>query len=380
MKKKIENIVKTNKILNKLFTLIVSIPFKILGIFIGEKKKTVLFVSFMGKSFNDSPKYIFDKMIGDEYFKGFTFVWAFNDVDKFHYDDPRVKFVKMDSFEYFKTALSSELWITNVNIERGLKFKKKYTKYINTWHGIPLKKIGNDVEGRSDFNFSNIDYFSYSGDFEKEIYKRAFKLNDENMYPNGMPRNDIIIRNESNYREVIKNKYDIKNKKIIMYAPTWRDNEEDLPILDINMWKEILGNEYILFVRSHGLTETLNIDSDDFVVDVSDYSETAELIIAADILITDYSSILFDFSLTEKPIYLLAPDYDKYSETRGVYFNLLDCGLNVYDNDSDLVNDIYNINLEDEKIKVAKFKEMYFYDGDGNATNKIVQFIKERVD
>src|SRR5690554_6351602 len=211
MKRKIEHPLKTNAVLNRLYTFFGSMLVKILGIFLTQEKGTILFVSYMGKNFNDSPKMIYDALLNDETFNGFTFIWAFTDPNKFAVGKS-TRTVKMDSLKYLITALKAEFWVTNVNIERGLHFKKSYTTYINTWHGIPLKKIGNDVKGRSDFDFSTVDLFCYSGDFEHPIYKTAFKLSDRNLCKFGMPRNDMVLKNEVSVREMVRKKYNVGDK------------------------------------------------------------------------------------------------------------------------------------------------------------------------
>src|SRR5699024_1134480 len=232
MKRKIEQILKTNSFFNKLYTFLGSFIVKFIGLFVNKDPKTILFVSYMGKNFNDSPKMIYDSLKADPDFDDYTFIWAFNDINKYKLKDKNTKIVKMDSIEYLLTALKAEYWITNVNIERGLHFKKNYTKSVNTWHGIPFKKVGNDVKGRNDFDFSNTNLFSYSGNYEYQIYKEAFNLTDENLYKLGMPRNDIIIEDNPQTRKKIIEEYNIQDKKIILYAPTWRNNPKDLELMD----------------------------------------------------------------------------------------------------------------------------------------------------
>ena len=172
--KKIEQVLKSNSLFNKLYTLLGSLVVKCIGFFVRLKPKTILFISYSGKSFNDSPKDIYDAMVNDPFFADYTFIWAFKDVDKYELGAHTIK-VKVDTLSYLLIALSAQYWVTNVNIERGLHFKKHYTKYINTWHGIPMKYVGNHVQGRSDFNFYTVDVFTYSGDYEYKIYKEAFK-------------------------------------------------------------------------------------------------------------------------------------------------------------------------------------------------------------
>lgn len=377
MKKKLENIIKTNILINKAYTIFGSLVINLVGLLVKQKPKTILFVSYMGKNFNDSPKMIYDELAKDEYFKDYTFIWAFNDVNKYNIENKNTKIIKMDSFKYLLTALQAEYWVTNVNIERGLHFKKDYTKSINTWHGIPFKKVGNDVKGRNDFDFSNTNLFCYSGEYEYEIYKKAFKLSDENLFKTGMPRNDLVIKNDSKITEKIKKKYDIKDKKIILYAPTWRDNHDDLKLMDLNKWKEELEDEYVFFIKAHGLSEQFSIQNNGFVIDVSDYEETSELLIAADLLITDYSSIFFDYALLSKPIFIYAPDYDKYVQERGAYFNLKDIGLEFFEKSNILLNYLKQFNYEEESKKSDDFIKKYNDIRNSDSTDTIVKLMKE---
>lgn len=377
MKKKLENIIKTNTLINKMYTLIGSLVINLVGLFVKQKPKTILFVSYMGKNFNDSPKMIYDELINDEYFEDYTFIWAFNDINKYKIDNKNTKIIKMDSFKYLLTALQAEYWITNVNIERGLHFKKDYTKSINTWHGIPFKKVGNDVQGRNDFDFSNTNLFCYSGEYESEIYKKAFNLTDKNLFKTGMPRNDLVIKNDSKIIDKVHKKYNIKNKKIILYAPTWRENQDDLKLMDLNKWKEELEDKYVFFIKAHGLSEQLNIQNNEFVMDVSNYEETSELLIAADMLITDYSSIFFDYALLGKPIFIYAPDYNKYVYERGAYFNLQETDLEYFENSNSLLNYIKQFNYEEESMKSSNFIKKYNDTRNTNSTNTIVKLMKE---
>lgn len=377
MKKKLENIIKTNSYINKLYTLLGSLLVKIIGLFIRETPKTILFVSYMGKNFNDSPKAIYDKIIEDPYFKEYTFIWAFNDVDKHDVNEENTRIVKMDSLTYLLTALRASYWITNVNIERGLHFKKSYTKSVNTWHGVPVKKVGNDVAGRNDFDFSDTNLFCYSSEYEYTIYKEAFKLTDSNLYKVGMPRNDLIIENNPAIKEKVRKKYQIKNKKIILYAPTWREDPEDLKLMNLKQWEQELSENYVLLIKAHGLAQQFNLIDNKFVLDVSDYEETSELIVASDILITDYSSIMFDFALLNKPVFIYTTDYEKYAKERGLYFNLKESGLSVFEDDTELLEYIQQYDQEKEMKITEEFNREFIEVRTSDATEKIITLIKE---
>ena len=122
--------------------------FRCMGLFTKTDNKLILFNSFGGRKFNDSPKVLFEAMLNDPRFAGYKFVWAFEEPEKCKISG--AKSIKIDSPEYFKTALKAKVWISSVNIERGLHFKKRSTIYINTWHGAGTKLIGNACNGRKD--------------------------------------------------------------------------------------------------------------------------------------------------------------------------------------------------------------------------------------
>src|SRR5699024_1491497 len=209
------------------------------------------------------------------------------------------------------------------------------------------------------------------------IYKEAFNLTDDNLYKLGMPRNDVVIENNLGIKKKIKEKYGIKDRKIILYAPTWRDDPNDLDLMDLKQWEAILADEYVLLLKAHGLSEQFNIKENNFVIDVSDFEETSELIVAADILITDYSSIMFDFALTSKPIFLYVPDYEKYSDERGLYFDLMKTELSVFKNALSLLEYIQKFDEDKERDISKKFGQEFNEVNTPDATEKIISLVKE---
>lgn len=374
MKRKLENIIKNNPVINKLYTFFGSMVVKIIGIFVKKQKNTVLFVSFMGKNFNDSPKDIYEAMLKTQEFNDFKYVWAFTDPDKYKMGK-NTRTVKMDSFKYLVTALAADTWVTNVNIERGLHFKKKHTYYVNTWHGVPLKKVGNHVKGRNDFNFSTVDLFTYSSQFEKDVYLEAFRLKEANLFKYGMPRNDLVIHNSQLIKDKVKENLKISDKKIILYAPTWHDDIEDIADIDYKSWEKVLADEYVLLVKAHHFSKGAFSISNSFVHDVSDYENTNELIVAADILITDYSSIMFDFSILSKPILLLQKNIEKYKEERGVYFDLIDFKLSMFKDDKTLLDYIETGSFEQDILCSKAFGEKFIEVREPESTKKIIEMI-----
>src|SRR5699024_8930863 len=165
------------------------------------------------------------------------------------------------------------------------------------------------------------------GEYDKNIFKSAFNLSDDQILNIGIPRNDVLITSDLTIQRKVRNKLNIPaNKKVILYAPTYRDGQAFTmnEIINVKKWKKTLGDEYVLLFRSHSaVIKRLNIEEDkDFLFDVSDYQELNDLMIASDMLISDYSSIFFDYSLLGKPIYCYAEDYEDYIAERSVYFDI----------------------------------------------------------
>ncbi len=354
---------------------------KLVGRFLPTDDSLVLFVSFMGKSFNDSPKCIYDYIKNKEKYKNMKCVWAFERPEQF----PNVKSVKIDTIMYFFLAIRAKYWVTNTNIERGLDFKKKGTRYLNTWHGTTLKKIGNDCQNRGDYDFSKVDYMTVSGKYDEKIFKGAFNVSEKSYLKCGLPRNEFLWKNKENIKLIkdIKKKKQIpQDKKIILYAPTWRDSQDGgstfsiSPPIEIEKWVRKLSSNYILYFRSHIITDTVGgIEYSDFWRDGNIENDVNELLLIADVLITDYSAIAFDYSILERPIFCFAYDYKEYMKSRETYFDMDDLYPNKhFDTEDQLLDALTNINFEEEKLKTKRFKEMFMpYCGD--ATKKCVEYL-----
>lgn len=373
-------ILKHNLMMQKSYKVIMSFVFKTISIFIPINDKMILF-SAHGRRYNDSPKAIYQKMINDSMYNGYEFVWALDDPNK--YDIPGGSKVKMDTIKYFITALKAKYWITCVNIERGLHFKKKQTIYLNTWHGTPLKLIGNAVTGRKDFDFSSVDIFCAAGKYEKEIYKRDFNVLEDNILLSGLPRNDelynVLDEQIANYKRLLNIPAD---KKVILYAPTWRDSTDNgksysiRPPINIDYWKNELQDEYVLLLRTHAYTnEVLGIEFDEFARDFSSYPDINQLLIVADILISDYSATIFDYSILERPIICFGYDYHEYMKDRGFYLDLEEEIPNgVIRTQEKVIEKILTLDYRNECKKTSDFKNKYL-NTSGNATVQCIDLL-----
>lgn len=378
----IKNILKTNKIMYLLYSTIMNLLLKILSLFIKVDDKTILFNSFGGKKFDDSPRVIFEYMISSEKYNNFKFYWVFDNPEK--YSIEKANIIKNNSLKFFIIALKSKYWITNSGIERGLKFKNKKTIYINTWHGTAIKHIGKDENNlKIKFNTSKPDIMYAQSNYDINIFSHVFDIPKENIILTGLPRNDELKNVTKKEIDRIKKELNIPlNKKVILYAPTFREYTRDkngcilAPPINLKLWEQELGNEYILIFRAHyEVNKILGIKESNFIKNYSNYSKLNDLLKISDILISDYSSIMIDYSILERPIFNYTYDYEEYKEKRGMYFELSEkLPDNCIDNEKKLLNRIKNINYEKEEKKTIKFKKE-FVEKYGNAKKYIDEII-----
>lgn len=381
---RLDYILKHNYAINRLFTWSLSSVMRIWGWFTPLDKKLVIF-SAHSRKYNDSPRTLYEHMINDPRYKGFKYVWALEDPESVQIPGPAEK-VKSDTLEYFRTTLKAGYWITCVNIERSLHYKKKSCRYLNTWHGTPYKYIGNDVGNRKDYDFSNVDFWCYASQYEKEIFMRAFNVNESSLIPTGMPRNDELYRTSDEEMLSIKNRIGLPlDKRIILYAPTWRESTDHgatysiKPPINTKFWEEQLKDDFIVLFRTHGYTnKLLGVEFNDVIRDYSSYPSINDLLKVSDILISDYSATMTDFSILERPIVCFAYDYEQYKNERGLYIDFeKDMPSGVLRTEQDVLSHIKNMNYEMECKKTKEMiKNKISYYG-GHATESCLEKLFE---
>ncbi|KAF0819023.1 CDP-glycerol:poly(glycerophosphate) glycerophosphotransferase [Bacillus sp. ZZV12-4809] len=355
------------------------------------KEKTIVFESFLGKNYSDSPKNIYEYMISKS--TDYKFIWIFNQEREI---PGNAKQVKRFSLAYYYYLATSKFWVSNSRLPLHLK-KREGNIYLQTWHGTPLKKLVFDME---DIHSANPNYKSHffkqsrrwdylisANQYSSDIFRSAFKFEKE-MLEFGYPRNDILHSNnkEDTAAEIKKNLGLPTDKKIILYAPTWRDDEFYEPgkykfnlKLDLHEMKKKLGNDYIVLLRMHYfIADNIEISGlEDFAFNLSKYNDIAELYLISDILITDYSSVFFDYSNLRRPILFFTYDLEKYRDTlRGFYIDMeKEVPGPLLKTTEEIIDSILNIEDVEEK-----YRERYqnFYDRicqweKGNATEQVVK-------
>lgn len=360
------------------------------------KKDWVIFESFMGRNYSGQPKYIYEYMqkhYGDKY----TYIWS---VDKRGLKIPgKHKTVKRSGLRYFYYMNRSKYWILNMKQPLSVP-KREETVLLETWHGTPLKRLAfdlNDVVGGVS-NYKDKfyrqkeawDYLLSDNPFSTEKFQSCFMYPKEKILEYGYPANDPLYALDREERaKKIKEKLGIPlDKKVIMYAPTWRDDNYyeigqfkfDLD-LDVNRLEKEFGDEYVILLRLHYLVvEALDMSKyGDFAVNGSAYDDVTDLYLITDILITDYSSVFFDFANLKRPVLYYTYDLERYRDVlHGFYLSMEDDlpGPMLLTND-DVVDAIKNIDKIEEQYK-DRYEE--FYDrfccvDDGHASERVVKKI-----
>ena len=359
MKKKLAYAIKHYPWVQYLYRTIMSFLFQVWGLFTGFDGHLVLLSAMSGDQYAGSPRILFEAMKIDPRFSNYHFVWAFAHPEKQNVEGALV--VKMDSIQYFKTALRAKVWITDVNIERGLNFKKKNTIYLNTWHGTGPKKGGNAVAGRKDYDFSRVDIFCSDGEYQTKNFKKYWNAKEENMLMCGRPREDELFELTEEDRNAIRQEIGIPDgKRVLLYMPTWREygNKE----LDWHLWEEKLKDEYVMLVRAHHFSnsEVFSGAKSEFWFDLSDYGDVNKLYWVADILISDYSSAFFDYGLLGKPMICYAYDYDQFEKSTGLLMDLKHEFPNgIMETEEKTIQLILNMNYDAESEKCGKYCASY---------------------
>lgn len=372
------------------------------------EKKLIIFESFMGRKYTDSPKAIYEYMLNSSEYTEYTFVWAFRNsiIEDFKHleNNERTRLVRWGSDEYYKTYATAGYWIVNTRIPQSI-VRKEGQEYIQCWHGTPFKKLGCDIasettesaEIRKKVMYEDVKRYTYllsPSSYFTEVMTSALDLNSLKKKPiileKGYPRNDSITNQKENESHRVRSKLRVpEDKKVILYAPTYREDKRGETYeytykegLDLYRLKKVIGDKYIVMHRSHYYIKSQNQvgDIENFVIDVSDYPEINELYIAADILITDYSSVFFDFGILKKPVLFYMHDLDYYKDSlRGLYLDLEELPgpvAKTQDELEELLLTIENWSREDKwKKRYRDFSDRFTYNEDGQATEKVVNAI-----
>ncbi|MGI6500927.1 MAG: CDP-glycerol glycerophosphotransferase family protein [Anaerostipes sp.] len=367
------------------------------------RKNVILFESSVGRNYSGNPRYIYEELVRQGKDKKYHCVWIF--------ENPNVKLpgncvkVKRARLKYLYYMIVAKVWVFDCRQPMYL-IKRSETTYIQTWHGTPLKKLALDMDlldmdGSQDIkqyhdefreNTKTWDYLLAQNKYSQDIFRRCFAFEDKPILEGGYPRNDILIRRNSEKNIVhLKKKLGLPmDKKIILYAPTWRDNEtygngryQFASKIDFKKLQEELQDEYVFIVKYHYLVSD-KIDWSpykDFVYQFDETRDIALLYLVSDMLITDYSSVMFDYSILKRPMLFFAYDLEYYRENlRGFYFDFLEEAPGPISRTNDeLIRDIREYDSSKWKEKYEIFSNKYNKHEDGKAANRVIAVIDHAV-
>jgi len=345
--------------------------------------KIIIFESYMGRQFSCSPKSLYKAMANDEYYKDFIKVWAFKNPKK-HKDllnDENTILVKYRGVKYYKYYAKAKYWVTNSRIPNEIK-KHPDQIYIQCWHGTPLKKLGLDIENYTGTKISTKDlhhnykvdaqrysYLVSPSNFFNEKITSAFGLKDigkDNIFiEKGYPRNDFLYEFTEEDCERIRENLNIpRNKKVILYAPTWRENQHEPGVgytydlgLNFDILQKELEDEYVILFRAHYfISNAFNFEKyNGFIINASNHDDINELYIVSDMLITDYSSVFFDYANLSRPIIFYMYDFEEYkNKMRDFYLSVKDLPGPIVKDEINLLKEINNLGTDfvyDEKYE-----------------------------
>jgi len=364
------------------------------------KRKLILFESYSGKQYSCNPRAMYEYMLQNG--MDFQMVWSVNKNYTAQFDKGNIPYVKKFSIRWFILLARAQYWVTNSRMPLWLP-KPRHTIYIQTWHGTPLKKLAGDMKevhmpGTTTEKYKdsfhreaqNWDYLLSPNVYSTEIFKRAFQF-QKTVVEAGYPRNDFLyVNNNSKAIDTLKKQNGLPiDKKIILYAPTWRDDQFyskgryklDLQ-LDLNLLQKQLGSEYIILLRMHYLVaEQFDLEPyKGFVYDFSKHVDINDLYLLSDLLITDYSSVFFDYANLKRPIIFYTYDIDSYRDKlRGFYFDLeTEAPGPVVMNTEEVLEEILRfetLGLGEFAGKYNTFYNNYCYLEDGFASKRVVEKI-----
>lgn len=364
----------------------------LISIIVPIKDNRIIFTSFGGRKFDDSPKAIYDYLIKDSYFQGWDIVWAFAEPEK--YTIPVGRKIRIDTPIFIISLLTSHVWVSNSGMDRGIEIINNKIIRVETWHGCPLKKIGGEENTGSLLinKPTKKDYKTIrcsQSQYDRAIFARVFNADLNSILLSDLPRNDILVKGIDGRREKdIKERIGItEEKRVLLYMPTYReysiDNDNSVylkPPIDLKKWRDRLGKKFVLLVRAHyAVSRDMDLVYDGFAYDVSDYPVISDLYFIADAMISDYSSSFFDYSILNRPMFCFAYDYEEYNKKRGLYLELeknLPCPI---DFSEDTLLDNIDYHFYDWKSEVINFQKKYAPNA-GNATKCVINAIKERLE
>jgi CDP-glycerol glycerophosphotransferase len=373
------------------------------------EERTVLFESYVGSGYSCSPKALYQAMLRDRRFDGYTLIWALKRPEDYAREAElaRATLVKWGSPEYFAAYAKAKYWMCNCAVPAEVSPREDQI-YVQTWHGTPLKRFGCDItpagigtrraaEARLRRWRSSAAKFTWllsQSSFASEKLTSALGL-DPVSAPRvirelGYPRNDFLSAFEASDVARIRSRLGLpEGKKVVLYAPTWRDDQRtpgagyNLQIeVDFDRLRAELGDGYVVLFRAHFMiADAFDFARyDGFVRDVSGVDDVNDLYVVSDVLVTDYSSVFFDYANLERPVVFYMYDLDRYAADRGgFYLNLDELPGPIVRDQDDLASAISSAcdarTDPDAGMRYRAFRERFAPLDDGHAGERVLDHV-----
>ena len=376
-----------------------------IGYYLPVNSKRIVFESFFGKQYSCNPKAIYEYMVKN--YPNYKMYWSVDERFMTNFTGQNLQIIRRFTLKWIWVMFTAKYWVTNCRMPMRVR-KSKGTIYLQTWHGTPLKKLVFDMK---EVHIRNATTEQYKDDFYREsqrwdylispngyasaIFRSAFRF-DKEIIESGYPRNDILhTGNNDQYIGSLKKQLGIPmDKKVILYAPTWRDNEFheaggykfNLPF-DIAELQKKYSETHVVLLRMHYLVaENFDLTSyQGFTFDCSSGVDINDLYLISDLLITDYSSVFFDYANLRRPILFYMYDIESYRDVlRGFYFDIeSEAPGPIVKDMTDLIAWIDRFNQDSSYLdyteQYEKFYEQYCYLEQGISAERVIKnvFLKK---
>lgn len=354
------------------------------------QENKIILSSYDGMGYRCNCKYIAERLLRDK--APVELVWLVSDDSISDLPDGIGKVV-INSPQFYREVLTAKVYITNT-VHLLYEHKREGQFFINTWHGYgPFKLAEGDVNkdaiSRERYARSNgaVDLFITASSFYTYIYRRSFYYQGE-VLECGAPRNDVFFY-ANDLGKKIRNKYQIPQEKgIVLYAPTFRSMAGDsFAKYNLN-WKYILSalkdrfaKEYVVVYKLHHYMYKLVAEQGMYgdAIEATFYPDIQELLVASDIVITDYSSLMWDFSLQRRPVFLYQNDEDEYTGERGFYAPVREWPYPKAHSQKELAEQILRFDMDKYIAELNTFFEKYGSCDDGHASERVVKRIMDEI-
>lgn len=359
------------------------------------RNNRILFLAFPSLTYMCNPKYI-QQYLSKNSKSNIDYIWIVRRT-KDKTIPQNIKQIRYLSLKYFYYLCTSKVIINNGSVIPYLPLRKDaYTVY--TWHGGgAYKKIELDMPIGKKYWFrkrillgtKDVSYYLSSCEGFTINQSKSIAVDSKVFINTGMPRNDIFFDKKiiQSFYQKVRKKYSLSyNTKIILYAPTWRNDGFDHYSKLLNNSSKIFSalsknTDLIILYRLHpNIHNKLNLNSQQNIINVANYTDMQELLCAADILITDYSSCMWDFSLMNKPCFIYATDKEAYNKAWTFYTPMSEWPFPIATNTDELINNILNFNQEEYVQKVKQHHKDLGSFEDGHACERVCKLIEDIID